>query len=249
MKKLVVLVTAVVGLTACGSSSTGALPGTTPSTNTTGPAATTPTAESAPTATANYADSSGDTWTVSLSFGPLQPEGDVSSTVANGCNGQDGDYDPTRSLFSQVTGTITLTSSLPTELTVTGPTASVDDSNQPTGDFGQPDADAVFANGACNPISGVETTYSEFTQNSPQSFDFWIIYPNAVTPTSPNGDLALIRQIVFDFPAILASGTTGGTVNSVTGSGAILCPNSIQAMGIFAYFSPFKISPSYISGC
>jgi hypothetical protein len=247
---------AVIGLTitasACGSGS-GAVATTTESTPGAGATLPSTTAISrtsstlpaqAHIVTANYSDTAGDTWGISMGFGPIEVAAEVPPGVVTACNDV-VNFDPQRSLWLHVSGVLTLTSSLATSLFLEPPDGAQQQLNSNGTTISQPASATVYGNDSCQVVGNMGwLNLPELSENSSDSFDFWILYEDVITVAYPHGNLALIQPLTFYFPGIgTQEPMIGGSISSVTGSNAFLCTASDGT----ATFSPLGNPLSNVS--
>jgi hypothetical protein len=101
-----------------------------------------------------------------------------------------------RSLVTRVDARLTVTSSLAV------PRLAVS-FNSNTENY----ASAMVVTYSDGPACGEDPSiiFTNVAPNSTRTFTYWVVYDNAVTPDSPEGDSAALGEAFFDLPTILAN--------------------------------------------
>lgn len=139
--------------------------------------------------------SGGDAATASLSISKPVPVNSANVSAASGCT----NIDLTRAMAVRVDATVTLTSSLSTQVTL-----GFSEGNAPQYLSGDQYFAATYPTGdSCQiPDTGRsdenrQVAWNHMAPDSPQSFTAWFILANAITPNSPQGDPKVLDNELF----------------------------------------------------
>jgi hypothetical protein len=164
--------------------------------------------------TAYYADGTGDTASLTFFSQPLVQPGQVPNPIAQACLAND---DPgnaallNRTLFREVDEALTVTSKRAVEATVQFGRSSFRDSP-----FEQTFVQ-VTADGAAI-CSRSPFTWNIVSPRHTVHFAIWLIYPNVLTQSNPNGNQTDIDAAAWNTPTVFLADTKT-TIRSVTGAG------------------------------
>ncbi len=186
----------------------------------TSPSAATITSHSASTTTtaeptARYSDVAGDTASVTLYSQPLVQPGQVPNDIAQACLANDntgnGALDLNRTLFREVDGALTLTSKRPAEAGIQFEGSSFGNS---------PREQTVVEVTSRGPVCSASTalTWSVVPPSRAVHFTIWLIYPNVLTPSQPNGDPTTIDGAAWSTPTVFLANAKAA-IRSVSGAG------------------------------
>ena len=228
----VVLIVALIALAGCGTSATvstgSSVSGQSDTSAPTTTSVASPSTSIPPSTvlgTATYGDPSGDTVKLSLSSFPVVRSISVPADVAQACedgpNGN-GEFEVDRSLFRQLNGTIEVTSSLMASI-------QLQFIGNGLGPIEQNVVHILSSGPQCNGnsdfgFSGSPGPISPFT--------IWLVYPNVLTPTQPDGDPTVLADSAWAFPSLDIANTDSGEPTSVSGPGVIQCGG--VALGVHA---------------
>jgi hypothetical protein len=164
--------------------------------------------------TAHYSDVGGDTATITLSSQPVVQPGQVPNDIAQACLENVPGNDQlmlNQTLFREVDGSLTLTSGRPAQARIQFGGSSF--GNSPRGQT----VVLVTPNG---PVCSGSTalTWSTVLPSHAVHFAIWLIYPNVLTPSEPNGDQSVISAAAWSTPTVFLADSRA-TIRSVTGAG------------------------------
>jgi hypothetical protein len=168
------------------------------------------TVPASPDAAFTFADSTGDSGTMSETFGPLKTltATDAPQAVLASCGATN------RSLIVRADMTLTVTSDLSATVAVFFNPNAID--------FGTTAFLYDYSNGAtCTPDLD-DVVYTDLNPGARAQFTYWIIYVTAITPDAPSGDPVAIGQALFDLPTFDIA-TSSATIKSVSGDRVVTC--------------------------
>jgi len=162
--------------------------------------------------TAHYSDVAGDMATITLYSQPLVQPGQVPNDIAQAClaNAKDG-LMLNRTLFREVDGSLTLTSKRSAEARIQFGGSSFGNS---------PGEQTVVQVTLSGPLCSDSTalTGNVVLPRHAVHFTIWLIYPNVLTPSQPNGDQPAIDADAWSTPTVFLDDAKA-TIRSVTGPG------------------------------
>jgi len=225
---------------AASSTSYESVTATAPPLSTTSPSITTTTSTPKVEASASYQDTSGDKATVQIAFSGVLSSNAVPSAVASGCS-QQVNYDPERSLWIEEYVTLTLSSSLPTQMTLWPAQGGIywdgyNTTSTSSGSSDSPSGSATEdASGYCF-ITGNEgdTQLNEMSPGESTQLIYYLFFPNTITPQYPSGDPSQINDVAWSFPGIEVSNNSTSL-------------QAVSASGPYAYFGLGCISPNDVA--
>jgi len=165
--------------------------------------------------TADYSDAAGDEASITLYSQPLVQPGQVPDDVAQACLADDdkdnGDLVLSQSLFREITGAMTLTSKRSVAANIRfGGSSSATSSGEET--VVQVNSNGPECSGSSplllNVVSPGQTLH----------FTIWLIYPNVLTSSQPNGNEAAIDAAAWRNPSVFLADDLA-TIKSVSGAG------------------------------
>jgi hypothetical protein len=164
--------------------------------------------------TANYANVEGDTARVTFFSQPLVQPGQVANPIAQACLPDDNTGNGElldRTLFREVDWAFTLTSKRPAEASIQFGGSSLGKSP-----FEQTFVQ-VTSSGAAK-CSASPFTWNTISPGQTVHFTIWVIYPNVLTPSQPDGNQTALDAAAWSTPSVSLAGAKAA-IRSVTGPG------------------------------
>jgi hypothetical protein len=176
------------------------------------------TSRSAPTTaepTVHFSNATGDTASVTLHSQPLVQPGQVPNDIAQACladdNAAHGALNLNETLFREVDGALTITSKRAIEAGIQFGLSRPGNS---------PREQTVVEVTSTGPVCSASTalTWNIVPPGQAVHFAIWLIYPNVLTPSHPNGDQAAIDGAAWSTPTVFLTHSKA-TIRFVTGAG------------------------------